>query len=95
MTQPGPDSLGPPISAEAEIPLAEIRPSSNHADHPKGLWPYRPYGKTRLLVGRIMERYHLLATQDALPAGPRTIGYRLSETFRGEYAKRDFPNIGA
>jgi hypothetical protein len=82
------------IPAEAGIPLAEIGPSSRHASHPKGLWPYKPYAKTRVVAGRILERYAVLAAQDALAAGPRTIGYRLSEVFRGEYTKRDFPNIG-
>jgi hypothetical protein len=34
-----------------------------------------------------------LASQGVGQAGSRTVGYRLKETFRGHYAKRDFPNI--
>ena len=79
-------------SGSAEIRLDEITPPRN-IDRPKGLWPYAPYTRTRLLADRIVERYHLLAADDALPAGPRTIGYRLSEAFRGAYTKADFENI--
>ena len=82
------------MSTDKGISLTEISPSTKSlTDAPKGLAPYRPYAKTKLLVDRIMERYELLRDQDALPAGPRTIGYRLSETYRGQYTKADFPNI--
>ena len=78
----------------------------------RGYWPARccspgrcsrpgrpPYAKTKLLAARIMERYAVLDRADALPAGPRTIGYRLKEAHRGrdgtpEYDKDSNPNIG-
>jgi hypothetical protein len=86
-----------PVTAsprDESISLTVISPSTvSSTDAPKGFAPYQPYAKTRLLVDRIMERYELLRDQDALPAGPRTIGYRLEETHRGEYGKADFPNI--
>jgi hypothetical protein len=82
-----------PISAEAPIPLAGIEPSADHTDRPKGNWPYKPYRKNKVLAGRILERYDLLADQGVRSAGPRTIGYRLSEAFRGGYSKADFKNI--
>src|SRR5258708_4447966 len=83
---------GCPVSA---ISLAQVTMSARKAaDYPKGYQPYRPHAKTRLLVGRILERYAALGRADALPAGPRTIGYRLKETHRGEYDKADFANIG-
>jgi hypothetical protein len=94
MTQTGPGDGGRAISASVSIPLAQIEPSADHTERPKGNWPYKPYAKTQLLADRILERYQLLARQDALPAGPRTIGYRLKEAFRSEYSKADFKNIG-
>lgn len=75
------------------ISLTGISPSTKSNTEPKGLAPYNPYAKTELLAARIIERYALLRDQDALPAGPRTIGYRLKETYRGQYDKADFPNI--
>jgi hypothetical protein len=76
------------------ISLTVISPSTKtNTDAPKGYAPYQPYAKTKLLAARIMECYQLLRDQDALPAGPRTIGYRLKETYRGQYAKAGFPNI--
>jgi hypothetical protein len=80
-------------SLQEGINLAAISPSAKTNTEPKGLWPYQPYAKTRPLANRIMECYRMLASQDALTAGPRTIGYRLKETYRGEYSKADFPTI--
>ena len=86
-----------PVTAEnftqAQIPLSRISPSNRVNDNPKGLWPYKPYAKTALLAARIIERYDRLAEQGVTQAGPRTIGYRLKEAHRGEYAKADFGNI--
>lgn len=82
------------MTASKGISLTGMSPSTKSlTDAPKGLAPYNPYAKTKLLAARIMERYEVLRDQDALPAGPRTIGYRLKETYRGQYGKADFPNI--
>jgi hypothetical protein len=75
------------------IRLDQIRPVTRHGG-PKGYVPYHPKQATRLLVGRITGLYDALREQDALPAGPRTIGYRLKEVYRGQYAKKDFGAIG-
>jgi len=82
------------VSTDEGISLTAISPSAkSDTDVPKGFASYRPYAKTKLLVDRIMGVYELLRDQDALPAGPRTVGYRLSEIYRGDYTKADFSNI--
>ena len=75
------------------IRLDQIRPVTRYGA-PKGYVPYHPKRATRALVERITGLYDALREQDALPAGPRTIGYRLKEAYRGEYAKKDFGAIG-
>lgn len=67
------------------IPLYEIRPHS--VTRPKGLAPYRPQARTRATVDRIGELYERMRAADALPFGPRQVGYRLKELFPGQYAK--------
>jgi hypothetical protein len=73
---------------DGTVRLDTVRPNGSVLDRPKGLWPYRPHAKTRPLVDRILERYRVFDGQDALPAGPRTVGYRLSEVYRGQYSER-------
>jgi hypothetical protein len=75
------------------IPLDQIRPNGSLVNRPKGFWPYQPNAGTLPLVDQVMERYEMFRDQDALPAGPRTVGYRLKEIYRGEYSKADFPRI--
>lgn len=72
-------------------PLYTINP--NGSGVPKGLVPYTPYAKTKPTVTRILDLYHRLHEADALPVGPRTVGYRLKETYVGEYTKDDFGRI--
>lgn len=73
-------------SLEAIIPTAGGRP--------KGLVPYRPQGKSAATISRILRLYRDMEAADALPLGPRQCGYRLKETYPGEYAKKDFEGIG-
>lgn len=73
------------------IPLHTIEP--RQTSRPKGLAPYRPKNKTQRTVERVLDLYARLEAADALPAGPRTVGYRLKETYVGEYTKKDFPAI--
>ncbi|MPZ60100.1 MAG: hypothetical protein GEU93_02155 [Propionibacteriales bacterium] len=61
---------------------------------PKGIVPYRPHRKTRKTVDRIIDLYRRMKAADALPLGPRTVGYRLKENYVGEYTKKDFPAVG-
>ena len=72
-------------------PLYTIAP--NGSGVPKGLVPYTPYAKTKPTVSRILDLYTHLEAAGALPVGPRTVGYRLKETFVGQYTKDDFPKI--
>jgi hypothetical protein len=72
-------------------PLYCIRPTGTGV--PKGLVPYTPYAKTKSIVTRILDLYEHLYDADALPVGPRTVGYRLKETYVGEYTKDDFRKI--
>lgn len=71
--------------------LCSIQP--NGTGVPKGLVPYAPYAKTKPTVGHILDLYARLHEADALPVGPRTVGYRLKETYVGRYTKADFPKI--
>lgn len=61
---------------------------------PKGLVPYRPQGKSRVAISRVLRVYSDMESADALPLGPRQCGYRLKETYPGEYAKKDFEGFG-
>lgn len=75
------------------ISLRDVTPHS--VARPKGLWPYRPYGKSQVTIQRILDLFDEMDAADALPIGPRTVGYRLKERFVGEYSKADFPTLGS
>lgn len=74
------------------IPLETVRPYST--TKPKGLASYAPRRRTQMTVERILDLYRRMDASDALPLGPRTVGYRLKELYVGEYGKADFPTIG-
>jgi hypothetical protein len=72
------------------IPLRHIRPGGR----PKGFAPYEPSDPWRqLTVARILETYQRIADAQALPLGPRQVGYRLSMQWPGDYDKDDFKRI--
>jgi hypothetical protein len=57
-------------------------------DRPKGFAPYAPReAHNRLTAARILDLYEEMRAADALPLGPRQVGYRLKESFAGEYVK--------
>ena len=66
------------------LDLRNIRPGG---DRPKGFAAYRPRGQNALTERRILDLYAEMHAADALPLGPRQVGYRLKERFPGEYAK--------
>ena len=72
------------------IELGDIRHGKGR---PKGYVPYHPQRATKVMVDRILDAYKRLRDADALPAGPRQIGYRLKSSFPGVYDKPDFPTI--
>jgi hypothetical protein len=74
-----------PAPPSEPIALDAIGPYSTK--RPKGFAPYKPNGKTKLTVARITELYRRVADADALPLGPRQVGYRLSMLYPGEYSK--------
>jgi len=81
---------GDDATASASIDLATVVPSGGR---PKGLVAYHPSSKSRVTVERILALYDRMEAADALPLGPRAAGYRLKETFVGDYTKAEFPAI--
>lgn len=75
-----------------DVELSTINP--NGSGRPKGYVAYRPRTKTQLTVDRVLDVYEQMEAADALPVGPRQVGYRLKEAFRGEYPKSSFETIG-
>lgn len=73
------------------IDLAAIVPYSTA--RPKGLVSYRPNAKSKETANRIVRLYREMYEADALPLGPRQVGYRLKEHHAGEYTKADFKGI--
>jgi hypothetical protein len=71
--------------------LRRITPAGT--GRPKGLVPYRPKGKTTTTIERIRTLYAEMHDADALPLGPRQVGYRLKERHPGEYDKSNFKAI--
>ena len=53
----------------------------------KGFMPYASKAKSKVHIDRIQEVFDMLRAQDALPVGPRQVGYRLKEAHRGQYLK--------
>jgi hypothetical protein len=78
-------------SPAPRIPLYAITPRKQ--SRPKGLTAYRPHNKTQTTIDRILALYERLHAADALPAGPRAVGYRLKELYVGEYTKDNFGAI--
>ena len=72
------------------IRVDQIYPVAEYG-RPKGFVPYVPKGKSKTHIERIQEIVAMLRRQDALPVGPRQIGYRLKEAYRGEYVKKNEP----
>ncbi|HXH34990.1 MAG TPA: hypothetical protein VNJ54_11325 [Plantibacter sp.] len=60
---------------------------------PKGLVRYSPRAGRKIVAARIMDVLERMRASDALPIGPRAVGYRLKELYPGEYTKDDFPMI--
>jgi hypothetical protein len=70
------------------IDLSEIA-SVGECAVPKGIVPYKPRSAARLGIKRdVLAMYERLAAADALPVGPRQIGYRLKEEHG--YTKANF-----
>ncbi len=54
---------------------------------PKGLVRYSPRAGRKIVAARIMDVLERMRASDALPIGPRAVGYRLKELYPGEYTK--------
>jgi len=67
------------------IALSEIKPHS--LKRPKGFAPYNPRENTKPTMARVLKLYKRIEQADALPLGPRQVGYRLKELHPGQYDK--------
>jgi hypothetical protein len=83
------------MQAETNESLIDLRDVSSSAEEPKGFAPYAPRGRTIDTVERIVALYEEMEQADALPLGPRQVGYRLKELYGADtYDKEPRPGSG-